>query len=159
MISFQATLIHYLSISTPNPKSEENVLAFSHPSLEQTNTKRSCVVLGLRMRTASLSLQVCFLRFFFPFNQEDLNIEPISLPIAIFPGYYTGRATHIHAKVFTEWTPHPNGTYSGSHLLHVGQFFFDDDMNMVVDKVRFYTLTTACGRMRRRRIAHTMSVF
>jgi len=56
---------------------------------------------------------------------------------AIFPGYYTGRATHIHTKVFPEWTPHENGTFSGKRLIHVGQFFFEDEMNLVVDKVMF----------------------
>ena len=57
---------------------------------------------------------------------------------AIFPGYYTGRATHIHTKVFPEWTPLENGTFSGKRLAHVGQFFFEDEMNLVVDKVRFF---------------------
>jgi hypothetical protein len=55
---------------------------------------------------------------------------------AIFPGYYTGRATHIHTKVFPEWTVHPeNGTFTPGRLAHVGQFFFEDDINMAVDKV------------------------
>ncbi|KAF7760212.1 hypothetical protein Agabi119p4_10888 [Agaricus bisporus var. burnettii] len=57
----------------------------------------------------------------------------------IFPGYYTGRATHIHAKVFPEWTTHPNGSYTGDRLVHVGQFFFEDEMNLVVDKMHPYT--------------------
>lgn len=55
---------------------------------------------------------------------------------AIFPGYYTGRATHIHTKVFPTWTVHPeNGTFTPGALSHVGQFFFEDDINMVVDNV------------------------
>ncbi|KAG5349278.1 hypothetical protein C0989_004857 [Termitomyces sp. Mn162] len=53
----------------------------------------------------------------------------------IFPGYYTGRATHIHAKVFPTWSPLPNGTFTSTHLAHVGQFFFDDDINMRIDNV------------------------
>lgn len=57
---------------------------------------------------------------------------------AIFPGYYTGRATHVHAKVFPEWTTHENGTFSGDRLVHVGQFFFDDEINIVVDKVPIF---------------------
>jgi len=57
----------------------------------------------------------------------------------IFPGYYTGRATHVHAKVFTEWAPHSNGSFSGSRLVHTGQFFFDDNINLVVDKMHPYT--------------------
>ncbi|KAJ7769698.1 Intradiol ring-cleavage dioxygenase [Mycena maculata] len=59
---------------------------------------------------------------------------------SIFPGYYTGRATHIHTKVFPEWTVHPeNGTFTGGRLAHVGQFFFEDDINMSVDKMFPYT--------------------
>ncbi|KAJ7489210.1 Intradiol ring-cleavage dioxygenase [Mycena latifolia] len=59
---------------------------------------------------------------------------------SIFPGYYTGRATHIHTKVFPEWTVHPeNNTFSAGRLAHVGQFFFEDDINMAVDKMFPYT--------------------
>ncbi|KAK7052159.1 Intradiol ring-cleavage dioxygenase [Favolaschia claudopus] len=59
---------------------------------------------------------------------------------SIFPGYYTGRATHIHTKVFPEWTVHPeNGTFTPGRLSHVGQWFFEDDINMSVDKMFPYT--------------------
>jgi len=69
----------------------------------------------------------------------------------IFPGYYTGRATHVHAKVFPEWTPHPNGTFSGDRLAHVGQFFFDDEITLTVDKMHPYTenpIANTYGRTR-----------
>jgi hypothetical protein len=55
--------------------------------------------------------------------------------LAIFPGYYTGRATHVHTKVFPTWTALPNGTFTSDQLAHVGQFFFDDEINMRVDNV------------------------
>ncbi|KAL0567290.1 hypothetical protein V5O48_014704, partial [Marasmius crinis-equi] len=58
---------------------------------------------------------------------------------AIFPGYYSTRATHIHAKVFTSWTPLPNGTFEAGNLAHTGQFFFDDGVNTQVDKMHPYT--------------------
>ncbi|EEB91874.1 hypothetical protein MPER_09700, partial [Moniliophthora perniciosa FA553] len=57
----------------------------------------------------------------------------------IFPGYYTGRATHIHTKVFTSWEVLPNGTFDGGNLAHVGQFFFEDDLNIQIDKMHPYT--------------------
>ncbi|KAK1229454.1 hypothetical protein PQX77_007503 [Marasmius sp. AFHP31] len=57
----------------------------------------------------------------------------------IFPGYYTGRATHVHTKVFTSWTPLPNGTFEAGNLAHVGQFFFEDELNLQVDKMHPYT--------------------
>jgi len=59
----------------------------------------------------------------------------------IYPGYYTGRATHVHAKVFPEWTVNKeNNTYKGGRLSHVGQFFFDEEINMVIDKMYPYVM-------------------
>ncbi|KAJ7182786.1 Intradiol ring-cleavage dioxygenase [Mycena crocata] len=58
---------------------------------------------------------------------------------SIFPGYYTGRATHIHTKVFPEWNVHDDNTFAAGRLAHVGQFFFEDDINMSVDKMAPYT--------------------
>src|SRR6266550_5647636 len=56
-------------------------------------------------------------------------------PLAIFPGYYTGRTTHIHTKVFTEWETLPEGTFRSGKLAHVGQFFFEDDITEEISKV------------------------
>ncbi|KAF5349044.1 hypothetical protein D9758_012700 [Tetrapyrgos nigripes] len=55
----------------------------------------------------------------------------------IFPGYYTGRATHVHVKIFKSWEPLPNGTFSSPEgsLAHVGQFFFEDELNLQIDKM------------------------
>ncbi|KAJ3565257.1 hypothetical protein NP233_g7748 [Leucocoprinus birnbaumii] len=52
----------------------------------------------------------------------------------IFPGYYKGRATHVHARVLPEWKPFDNGTFSTGRVVHVGQFFVDDEINAEVDK-------------------------
>jgi len=57
----------------------------------------------------------------------------------IFPGYYTGRAVHIHTKVFPEWEVLPNGTFNAGRLSHVGQFFFDDELELQVDKMWPYS--------------------
>jgi hypothetical protein len=54
---------------------------------------------------------------------------------AIFPGYYTGRATHVHLRVHTEWEPLKNGTFRSHRMLHTGQLFVPDSINMQVDKV------------------------
>ncbi|KAF9042728.1 aromatic compound dioxygenase [Hymenopellis radicata] len=67
---------------------------------------------------------------------------------SIFPGYYTGRATHIHTKVFPEWTALPNGAFDAGRLSHVGQFFFDDEVNSVVDKMHPYTTNPLKDRTR-----------
>ncbi|KAH6916516.1 Intradiol ring-cleavage dioxygenase [Coprinopsis sp. MPI-PUGE-AT-0042] len=50
----------------------------------------------------------------------------------IYPGYYTGRTTHIHTMVHTgAWQTRSNGTFvSGTGTLnHIGQFFFDESWN------------------------------
>ncbi|THH18831.1 hypothetical protein EW146_g2238 [Bondarzewia mesenterica] len=66
-----------------------------------------------------------WLRGAWPTNQNG-----VAQFTTIFPGYYTGRATHVHTKVFPEWKTLPNGTFESGRLSHVGQFFFDDDINM-----------------------------
>lgn len=42
----------------------------------------------------------------------------------IYPGWYEGRAIHIHLKVHTDGAA--GKTYEGGHVNHVGQVFFDD---------------------------------
>lgn len=53
----------------------------------------------------------------------------------IFPGYYTGRATHIHAEVHMDWETTSNGTFRSKDVQYIGQFFFDDEINMKVDRM------------------------
>ena len=79
---------------------------------------------------------VCLI-YFPPLSALTISLQTCPHQIlAIFPGYYTGRATHIHAKVFPEWTViKENNTYKGGRLSHVGQFFFDEELNEVIDKV------------------------
>ena len=65
-----------------------------------------------------------------------IRFNSFSVPLAIFPGYYTGRALHVHVKVFPDWEVLPNNSFRGGTLAHVGQFFFDDDLEAVIDEVR-----------------------
>ena len=52
----------------------------------------------------------------------------------IYPGWYTGRAIHIHVKVHVGGTvedldlanPTDEGDYTGGHVSHTGQLFFED---------------------------------
>ncbi|KAG8701518.1 hypothetical protein FRC08_004037 [Ceratobasidium sp. 394] len=48
-----------------------------------------------------------------------------------YPGFYTGRAIHIHTMVSTNWTYLSNGTVisNSGNLRHIGQIFFDEDLN------------------------------
>ena len=62
----------------------------------------------------------------------------------IFPGFYSGRTTHVHLMVRTGWEQSENGTlvsHAGS-LHHVGQMFFEEDWNDRVLATEPYTSNT-----------------
>lgn len=45
----------------------------------------------------------------------------------IYPGWYVGRAVHIHLKVWTNGRS-AGGRYEGGHACHTGQLFFPEDV-------------------------------
>ncbi|KAI1339272.1 Intradiol ring-cleavage dioxygenase [Xylariaceae sp. FL0016] len=51
----------------------------------------------------------------------------------VFPGHYTGRATHIHVLSTLDATVLSNQTYEGGVATHIGQFFFDQDLITAVE--------------------------
>ncbi|KAI1848314.1 hypothetical protein JX265_013816 [Neoarthrinium moseri] len=60
---------------------------------------------------------------------------------SIFPGHYTGRATHIHVLVHQNATIYRNGTLGHDALAtHVGQAFFDQTLISAVESASPYTL-------------------
>ncbi|KAK0219143.1 aromatic compound dioxygenase [Armillaria fumosa] len=72
---------------------------------------------------------------------DDAGITEL---ITIYPGYYTGRTAHIHTMVHLNWESSENGTlisHAGS-LVHIGQFFFDEDWNDQIYAIDPYTTTT-----------------
>ncbi|OIW24726.1 aromatic compound dioxygenase [Coniochaeta ligniaria NRRL 30616] len=61
----------------------------------------------------------------------------------LFPGHYTGRTTHIHVMVHTNATAFPNGTLiDTTHVGHVGQVFFDQDLIGSVEATSAYSVNT-----------------
>jgi protocatechuate 3,4-dioxygenase beta subunit len=81
---------------------------------------------------------------------------------SIFPGYYQGRGTHVHVKVHPEYTILPNGTFTSGRLIHTGQFFVDDALNMEIDKLHPYTenhLAHMVGRGRTRNWEDSLQIF
>lgn len=71
---------------------------------------------------------------------------------SMFPGYYTGRATHVHVKVHTEWTPLPhNNSFEIGNTAFTGQLFVDDDINIQVDKVWPYSTNPIANKWGRTR--------
>ncbi|THY70846.1 aromatic compound dioxygenase [Aureobasidium pullulans] len=60
----------------------------------------------------------------------------------IFPGHYSGRATHIHLIAQQNGTVFANGTYSGGTISHVGQLFFDESLKDAVYDTYPYNANT-----------------
>lgn len=60
----------------------------------------------------------------------------------VFPGWYPGRAVHIHTKVHVDgtWT---DAGYEGGHTCHTGQFFFDERSVLASAVVSPYSTNTA----------------
>ncbi|RYP77310.1 hypothetical protein DL770_007077 [Monosporascus sp. CRB-9-2] len=57
---------------------------------------------------------------------QKTNEDGVAQFESIFPGHYTGRATHIHVMVHTNVTRYCNGTLGNDvSASHVGQAFFD----------------------------------
>jgi protocatechuate 3,4-dioxygenase beta subunit len=56
----------------------------------------------------------------------------------IYPGFYSGRAPHIHAKVHIGGR-HTTSKYSGGHVSHNGQIFFSETTSTKVYRTSPYT--------------------
>ncbi|KAF3771437.1 putative protocatechuate 3,4-dioxygenase beta subunit [Cryphonectria parasitica EP155] len=64
-----------------------------------------------------------FLRGMWPTNKEGM-LEMKT----IFPGFYAGRAIHIHTEVYKDWVLHDNGTVRTGDIVNVGQLFFNESV-------------------------------
>ncbi|TAQ88232.1 hypothetical protein B7494_g3467 [Chlorociboria aeruginascens] len=60
----------------------------------------------------------------------------------IFPGHYTGRATHEHVVTHLNGTVLPNGTYTGGTVNHIGQLYFDENLRAAIELTSPYNLNT-----------------
>ncbi|OBT66049.1 hypothetical protein VE03_03267 [Pseudogymnoascus sp. 23342-1-I1] len=58
---------------------------------------------------------------------------------SIFPGHYSGRATHVHIEAHLDGEVLANSTYTGGTIAHVGQFFFDQDLITEVEALSPYS--------------------
>lgn len=59
----------------------------------------------------------------------------------IYPGFYSGRAPHIHAKIHVGGS-HSSTKYSGGHVSHNGQIFFPEALSTKVYKTSEYLKDT-----------------
>ncbi|KAJ5166268.1 uncharacterized protein N7482_005049 [Penicillium canariense] len=88
------------------------------------------------------NLDATFLRGIQPSNNEGVvQFE------SIFPGHYTGRATHIHVltHAINETTVLKNNTLNNLYITkssHIGQLFFDQDLITKVEETSPYSTNT-----------------
>ncbi|TAQ86944.1 hypothetical protein B7494_g4740 [Chlorociboria aeruginascens] len=60
----------------------------------------------------------------------------------LFPGHYAGRANHEHVIVHSGATLNENGTFSGGHISHLSQLFFDQALINAVEATSPYSTNT-----------------
>ncbi|CAF3331813.1 unnamed protein product [Rotaria sp. Silwood1] len=76
-------------------------------------------------------------------GQQVSNKQGITVFDTIYPGWYRGRATHMHVKVHVgaSLTNIGGSIYAkGGHVSHIGQLFFNDTLTDEVAKLSPYTL-------------------
>jgi protocatechuate 3,4-dioxygenase beta subunit len=56
----------------------------------------------------------------------------------LYPGWYAGRAIHIHLKAHVGGE-NGGGKYSGGHVSHTGQMFFPEDLTESIAKLEPYS--------------------
>ncbi|OTB00329.1 hypothetical protein M426DRAFT_66087 [Hypoxylon sp. CI-4A] len=82
-----------------------------------------------------------FLRGMWPTDQDGL-LEMKT----VFPGFYTGRAIHIHTMVYKDWVLHDNGTLTTGSLVNVGQLFINETISQTIMAQEPYSSHTQINR-------------
>jgi len=63
----------------------------------------------------------------------------------LYPGWYVGRAIHVHLKVHLGGD-RAQDTYQGGHVSHTGQFFFPEDVTERIARMQPYAKHLNVGR-------------
>ncbi len=66
------------------------------------------------------------------------NAEGVAEFETIYPGWYAGRALHIHLKVIVDGRV-SGDTYEGGHVSHTGQLFFPESLTEQVATLEPYS--------------------
>ncbi|PWY95355.1 protocatechuate 3,4-dioxygenase beta subunit [Aspergillus sclerotioniger CBS 115572] len=66
---------------------------------------------------------------------------------SIFPGFYYGRAIHIHIQVHTDWVLRENGTLASGKTVSTGQVFFGEDLEREIMALEPYASVTKVERL------------
>lgn len=74
------------------------------------------------------------------------NAEGLAEIKTVYPGFYAGRAIHIHAQVYTNWTLYGNGTLKSQNIVSTGQLYFEEDVSAHVMSLEPYASHTEIER-------------
>ena len=84
--------------------------------------------------------------FFFYVGIQLTNASGVATFDTIYPGWYVGRATHMHIKVHLGGTYISSSSYySGATYVHTGQLFFNDSLSDLVNQQSPYNTKTTSG--------------
>ncbi len=125
----------------------DSVGFYSHyiaASLGQMNrqTDNSTFFRGKRIFLLFLS---CFYISISIIGQQVTDSKGIATFDTIYPGWYDGRATHVHVKVHigSNLTNIGGAIYAkGGHVSHTGQIFFDDELTDTIARISPYSTHT-----------------
>ena len=100
----------------------------------------SCNTLGVYSGVSAASeggLGSTFLRGFLQTDNDGVVVFD-----TIFPGHYSGRASHAHVIAHSDATLNANGTYSGWHISQLSQLFWDQDLITKIEATSPYNTNT-----------------
>ncbi|CAE6509387.1 unnamed protein product [Rhizoctonia solani] len=120
----------FYSTFTMAPPAIGDTLPASTDSLYTNSATRSAIIeAGMQNVTGDKTDEMTWLRGAYPTNDNGLVEFKTK-----YPGYYTGRAIHIHTIITTNWTYLTNGTVvsKSGNTRHIGQMFFAEELS---DKV------------------------
>ncbi|KZM27470.1 uncharacterized protein EKO05_0007595 [Ascochyta rabiei] len=70
----------------------------------------------------------------------------VSELVTNYPGFYVGRAIHIHVQAHTDWVVRNNGTIVASNLASTGQIYFDEEITEKIMAMAPYNQHTEINR-------------
>ncbi|KAM0546486.1 hypothetical protein ACHAPJ_010846 [Fusarium lateritium] len=73
---------------------------------------------------------------------QETDQDGIAVFKSVFPGHYSGRATHVHVVAHINASVLSNQTLAGGSVSHIGQLFFDQDLITEVETTYPYNTST-----------------
>ncbi|CUA76186.1 hypothetical protein RSOLAG22IIIB_12099 [Rhizoctonia solani] len=116
----------YSGFTSAPPALAQPLPASTDPLYTNSATRSAIVKSELENTTDNKTDELTWLRGAYPTNDQGLVEFKTK-----YPGYYTGRAIHIHTIITTNWTYLTNGTVvsKSGNTRHIGQIFFDEELS------------------------------